>query len=325
MVITTTETGRNNNGSNNGSAVSWSAIFSGSAATAALSLILLVLGSGLGLSVISPWADSGASATAIGWYTIIWVLVSSIIAAGLGGYLTGRLRVKWPEVMEDEVFFRDTAHGFLSWAVASLVTAALWTAVIGSMIGGAIQAGATVTAAATTSAVAGAAAASTKLTESISGEDMSIDYFVDSLFRKVSNTETADTGAGDKAAGSKKADNADASNKEGKSDQVGPEVARIFVNAIQSGSFRSEDLRYVSKIIAQNTDLTQEQAQKRVEVTFARIQSELAEAEQAAKEAADEARKASSYTALWLFISLLSSAFVASIAAVWGGRQRDAV
>jgi hypothetical protein len=39
-----------------------------------------------------------------------------------------------------------------------------------------------------------------------------------------------------------------------------------------------------------------------------------------AKEAADKARKASVYAALWLFVSLLVGAFVAGVAATFGGR-----
>ena len=46
--------------------------------------------------------------------------------------------------------------------------------------------------------------------------------------------------------------------------------------------------------------------------------------EATAKETADEARKASAYAALWIFVSLLIGAFVASLAATLGGRQRDA-
>lgn len=42
----------------------------------------------------------------------------------MGGYLAGRLRTKWTGVHNDEVYFRDTAHGFLSWSVALVVTAA---------------------------------------------------------------------------------------------------------------------------------------------------------------------------------------------------------
>ena len=96
------------------SGVSWAAIFAGAAAAAALSLILLLLGFGLGFSAVSPWAGSGISAKGLGISSIVWLAVTQIIAAGLGGYIAGRLRVKWANLHGDEVYFRDTAHGFLA-------------------------------------------------------------------------------------------------------------------------------------------------------------------------------------------------------------------
>src|SRR6185312_8668571 len=116
---------------NGGSGVSWSAIFAGAAAAASLSYILIILGFGLGLSSVSPWTNTGAAATTIGVATIIWLTFTQIVASGMGGYLAGRLRIKWASVHTDEVYFRDTAHGFLSWAVASLVVAAFLASAIG--------------------------------------------------------------------------------------------------------------------------------------------------------------------------------------------------
>jgi hypothetical protein len=116
------------------SAVSWGAIGAGATATAALALILLMLGTGLGLSSVSPWAYNGVSATTFGVSTILWLTFTQLVASGMGGYLAGRLRTKWVAVHTDEVYFRDTAHGFLAWAVASLMTAALLTSVIGSIV-----------------------------------------------------------------------------------------------------------------------------------------------------------------------------------------------
>jgi hypothetical protein len=117
------------------SAVSWPAIFAGAVAAAALSLILLVLGIGLGLSVVSPWIPSAPSETAMAWTTIGWIFFTAFAASGLGGYIAGRMRVRWPSAQLDEVYFRDTAHGFLAWAVATLLTAAAFTGVIGSILG----------------------------------------------------------------------------------------------------------------------------------------------------------------------------------------------
>jgi len=105
------------------SGVSWPAVIGGAFVAASLSLILLTLGTGLGLSSVSPWSNTGASAAAIGAGAIVWLIVTQILASAMGGYLAGRLRTKWTSVHTDEVYFRDTAHGFLVWAVGMVITA----------------------------------------------------------------------------------------------------------------------------------------------------------------------------------------------------------
>jgi hypothetical protein len=55
----------------NQSAVSWAAIFAGAAGAAALSLLLMILGTGLGFSVVSPWSMEGISATSFGVAAIV--------------------------------------------------------------------------------------------------------------------------------------------------------------------------------------------------------------------------------------------------------------
>lgn len=114
-------------------AVSWSAIFAGAAGASALSLLLLVLGMGLGLSSTSPWSHESMDQAATNTTVIAWVVFSQVLASGLGGYLAGRLRTKWVDVQRDEVHFRDTAHGFLAWAVAALATATMLTQVTGAI------------------------------------------------------------------------------------------------------------------------------------------------------------------------------------------------
>lgn len=280
------------------SAVSWGAIVAGAVAAAALSLILLMLGVGLGLSSVSPWVHYGASAATFGVSTILWVTLTQLLACAMGGYLAGRLRTKWIAVHTDEVYFRDTAHGFLAWAVASLATAALLTSVIGSIVGAGIQAGATM-AGGVASNVAVATAGGSEMAKS-DNETGPMGYFVDSLFRKDSNTAVVATAV------------------------PRSEVSRIFMNTVFTGPLPADDIRYVGQLVAQRTGLSQQEAEKRVTDTYARWQAKLNEAQGAAKDAADKARKASAYAALWLFISLLIGAFIASLAATYGGRQRDA-
>ena len=290
------------------SAVSWAAILAGATAAAALSLILLVLGVGLGLSAVSPWSQAGIAATTFGVSTILWVTLTQLLASGMGGYLAGRLRVKWLAVHTDEVFFRDTAHGFLAWAIASLMTAALLTSTIGSIAGGTVQAGASVAGGMATAATGAAALAGSQSPKSgDAGGPMG--YLMDSLFRKEASAATPAIAAGstDPAPNSPSA-----------------EVARIFMNSMGSGALPAEDIRYVGQVVAQRTGLSQPDAEKRVSDIYTRAQTQWRDAQTAAKQAADTARKASSYAALWLFVSLLIGAFFASLSATFGGRQRDA-
>ncbi len=113
--------------------MSWGAIFAGAAGAAALSLILLILDTGLGLSSVSPFNGEGASASTFGWSSVLWLALVQLAASGIGGFLAGRLRTRWVPLHGDEAYFRDTANGFLAWAVATLVTAATLTSVIGSI------------------------------------------------------------------------------------------------------------------------------------------------------------------------------------------------
>jgi hypothetical protein len=117
------------------SGVSWGAVMGGAFVTAALWVALLALGAGFGLAIVSPWNDSGASAGTIGVAAIVWLVVSQVVASSLGGYLTGRLRTKWAAVHTDEVYFRDTANGFLAWAVALVIGAFALGSAATSLIG----------------------------------------------------------------------------------------------------------------------------------------------------------------------------------------------
>ena len=296
------------------SAVSWGAIAAGAAAAAALSLILLILGVGLGLSSVSPWVREGVSATSFGVSTIVWLTLTQLLSSAMGGYLAGRLRTKWIATHTNEVYFRDTAHGFLAWAVASLATAALLISVIGSIVNGGIQAGASVVGgvASTATVAAGSYAASGNMA---SEENGPMAYFVDSLFRRNGSAASVGGSIGIAKPGE----------TSGRSMSIeASEVRRIFMNVSRSEPLPPEDIQYVGQLVVQRTGVSQQEAEKRVTDVYTRAQAMLLNAETAAKDAADKARKASAYAALWIFVSLLIGAFIASLAATFGGRQRDA-
>jgi hypothetical protein len=103
---------------------------------------LLALGAGFGLFAVSPWSNVGASASTVSTAAIVWLIFIEIIASVLGGYLTGRLRTKWALIHTDEVYFRDTANGFLAWAVALVISTTLLASAAASMVGRVAQLGA---------------------------------------------------------------------------------------------------------------------------------------------------------------------------------------
>ena len=276
------------------SAVAWGAIFAGAAAAAVLSLILVILGTGLGLSAVSPWSQEGASAKTLGVSTGLWVIFMQLASAALGGYIAGRLRTRWLNLDVDEVVFRDTAHGFLAWAVATLLTAWLVSSNVASLVSSGAQAGAQVAAGAASGAATGAAAAGADEAKSDGGP---MAYYTDQLFRS-------------------------AKPRPGGSEQTSTaEVTRIFANGLSAGQLPAEDSRYVAQVVSQRAGISQQEAEKRVNETFGNLKKKADEA----KEAADKARKAAAAASLLLFISLLIGAFLASWMAIYGGRQRDAI
>ncbi|MEV4608946.1 hypothetical protein MRBLMR1_004015 [Neorhizobium sp. LMR1-1-1.1] len=272
------------------SALSWGPVIGGAVAAAATALILLLLGAGVGLTMVSPWSGESASFTTVSITAAIWFVVVQWLASALGGYLTGRLRTKWAGVHTDEVFFRDTAHGFLSWALATVVVAGLAGSAFTSLVGGGVQALASATSTAT---IAGATSGSTDNTDPSGAAG----YFTDALLRPQdlrSRVQTDDAAAV-------------------------AEVSRILLNSATAGSMPDEDKTYLSAVVASRTGLTPEEAKARVDAVLQRI----AQAKVETQEAAEKARKSASTTAMLGALSLLVGAFIASAAAALGGRQRD--
>jgi hypothetical protein len=210
------------------SGVSWGAVIGGAFVAAALSLILLALGAGFGLSAVSPWSNVGASAATVGAMAIVWLILTEAIASSMGGYLAGRLRTKWHAIHNDEVHFRDTANGFLVWAVAVVITVAFLGAAAASMAGVAASSDASVRA---DGAPVG------------SGVDGNA-YFIDRLFRS------------DRTASS---DN-DLFARE--------EAARIFAHSLMGNEAAAADTTYLAQLIAANTGLSASDAQRRVSETI---------------------------------------------------------
>ena len=226
------------------SGVSWAAVIGGAFVAAALSLILLALGAGLGLSSVSPWSNVGASASTISTAVIAWLILMQVISSSMGGYLAGRLRTKWANIHTDEVYFRDTAHGFLAWAVALVVTAAFLTSAATYMVGGAAS-----------SAAGGAAIATGGQAD---GRELDSNaYFVDTLFRS-DGVKPDSNGA-----------------------SLHSEVGRILATSLRQGSLPAADKSYLAQLVAARTGLSRTDAEKRVSDVVAGAQEAADTARQA--------------------------------------------
>lgn len=270
------------------SGVAWPAIIGGAFAAIALTLILLALGSGLGLASVSPWPNLGAAAATFTVTTAVWLVVTQWLASGLGGYLTGRLRTKWVGLHTHEVFFRDTANGFLAWAVATVIGAAFLAAAASSVVSGTASMVAGVASGAAQGATQAAAGSGGNLTDPTA-------YFVDSLYR--SDHPSANPADQD----------------------VRTQTTRILLHGMWNGDVPAPDKAYLAQLVAARTGLSQVDAQKRIDDVIAQVKA----VETKARQAADAARKAGAYISIFTALSMLVGAFIACVAAALGGQQRD--
>jgi hypothetical protein len=207
------------------SGVSWAAIVAGAIAACAITLLLLAFGTGLGLSMVSPWSGAGVSATTFKITTGLYLIVIAMIASSIGGYLAGRLRSGWSGVHTDEVYFRDTAHGFIAWALASVLGAALLAAPASSLVGG---------------TAAGLTQGATTAASQSAGP---VDGYVDALLRA------------DPAAQSSATNTADSRG----------ELVRLLTRSFrEGGDLKGPDRDFVAKVVAARTGLSQPDAEKRV-------------------------------------------------------------
>jgi hypothetical protein len=211
------------------SGVSWPAIAGGAVAAAALTLLLVAFGAGLGLSSISPWADSGVSVTTFKIGAGIYLCVVAVMASSVGGYLAARLRTRWNGLHTNEAFFRDTAHGLLAWAFATVLSASVLGAATSHILGGAAQG-------------AGVAAAQT-------AQSNPAEIYVDRLFRA---DAAAQPGAGTPPT-------------VGNPDAARAETLRLWSSSFRdTGDLRADDRTYVARLVATRTGVSQAEAERRV-------------------------------------------------------------
>jgi hypothetical protein len=216
------------------STVSWSAILAGAFTAAAVTLIVVAFGVGAGLAVVSPWSGEGISGTTASWAAGLFLVAVAMIASTFGGYITGRLRPGWDDVNLHERFFRDTAHGFVAWAFATVLTV--------TVLAGA---GTHLLAAASAGAIPAAGAGAAQL----GGNSGAV--YVDRLLRgSQANSQNATSSSGDQFA-------------------TRSELLRIIGPVTRKGGDVSADDRaYAARIVAGRTGISQSEAEQRVNQTI---------------------------------------------------------
>jgi hypothetical protein len=270
------------------SAVSWPAIFAGTVVAAAASLVLVVVGAGIGFGSLSPWPNAGATVTEFTAMTAVGLVLVQWLSAGIGGYVTGRLRSRWTGLHTHEVFFRDTAHGLITWATSTLVVSTALALAAASAAGAAAHGVAAAGAAA--SAGAGAAASSASSHSSIDP------YDVDTLLRP----QTPDASAQNRP-------------------EAAVQATRILGAGLATGDVPAADQQYLQQVVTTQTQLSAADAKTRVDAAVAKVKA----AHDKTLQAADAARKATSEASLVTALAMILGAFIACIAAALGGHRRE--
>ncbi|MGE3541243.1 MAG: hypothetical protein AB7N91_27895 [Candidatus Tectimicrobiota bacterium] len=273
--------------------VEWGAVLGGAFVVVALSFLFFTFGTAIGLSVISPWASEGVSATTLGFGAAFWFIVVETLSFAAGGYLAGRMRARRGDATAHEVEVRDGSHGLLVWAVAAvfgmLFAAATTTSVTksGAELGGSVISGV-----ASAAGTAGAALGQ-------SGQNNATDYFVDMFFRS-ENSQGGGLG------------------------ETRDEVKRILMRGAVSGELSPADRTYLAQSVSQYTGLPLPEAEKRVNDVLTQVKQAADSAAATAREAADATRKVTAVIGFLTAATLLLSAMVAWGCAGLGGKHREA-
>jgi hypothetical protein len=275
--------------------VEWGSVLAGAVLAAAISFVLLTFGAAIGLSATSPWPNSGVSAKVIASVAVFWAMAQQIGAFMAGGYVAGRMRSRWHEVGH-EAEFRDGLHGGLVWAVGVVIGAALFLSTAGSI-------------AKTSAEVAGGAAA-------VAGASTNdpMDAVLDTMLRPATVAQASSPSPAASAGGTPPAPGSTVPRARAVSsgDDTRAEMSRILSSAVANGSLTADNHAYLVQLVAQRAGISQQEADKRVNDAF-----------NAAREAADKARRAGVLTGFVTAASLVLSLGSAWWAAMRGGHHRD--
>ena len=294
-----------------GGGISWSAVIAGAITAIAISFIIISLGSGIGMALVSPYSYSSPSVTTMTIIGALWLVFAQAVGFAVGGYVAARARRVPTPMHTDEVRFRDGANGLVVWAIGVFVTAIVLVAAVdkAANVAGGTAIG--------TLAVGTAGTAAT-------AQGPSVNYFTDTLLRgnpqnaaaggASASGNAAPAGAPSGATGGGSPSPTPAAG--GNSNQQRVQINRILVTSLGPNGISNDDRTYLAQIVSAQTGMSQSDAQQRVDGVVNQMKQD-------ATKATDTARKTAAYLSFWTFMSLLFGAVCATLGGILGGDLRD--
>jgi hypothetical protein len=244
----------------------------------------------------------------------VWLVFAQAVGYAVGGYVAGRARRVPTALHTDEVKFRDGANGLVVWAIGVFVTAIV------------LVAGANKIENAAGNAALGTLTVGTAGTSAM-GQGPSVNYFTDTLLRSnPQNQASAGASATGNATGGTTAPAGNPSSAAGSgspgqtsgaaNNQERGQINRLLVMSLGPNGISNDDRTYLAQLVAQQTGMSQNDAQQRVNTVLDQMKQD-------ATRAADAARKAAAYVSFWTFMSLLFGAVCATLGGILGGDLRD--
>ena len=271
-----------------GRRVSCGAIFAGVVIAVAVQLVLGILGTGIGLSMVDPVEGTTPGAAGFGIGAGIYWLITTVVALGAGGYAAARVS----GVTER---FDALVHGLVVWGVTLILTLYLLTSAVGGIIGGAFR---------TIGSVAGAAGAT-----------------VGTVAPRAAQVAGVDVGDVRQEAAAYLSD-APSDPAQMTPEQAQKEIAKQLPALAGGGAAGQRAESRIVDIVAAQRKIPREQAQAQVTKAKADVVQTKNDAVATAKSATDAAAGAAASTSFVLVLALLVGAGAAAFGATSATRRR---
>lgn len=302
--------------------VSWRAIFAGTVCVLSIMLLLNLFGLALGLGTINPTEESNPF-SGIGTGSIIWWILSNLLALFVGGYVAARVGVSFSNKS-------GIVQGIMTWALYTLISAWLLTSVVGSILSGvgSVVSGVLSTAGNAVSQVVPDMQNQNQNQNQSQNQNQQLNISLEQAKQQFySLLEDADKKALDPDNIEQNAQQAlnqaentaqDAVTSPG---NVGTEIEQIFNNARNQfeGTFEAIDKEALVNILTERTNMSESEAEQTVDRYLAQyenlrqqVSSFLEQAEQTAAKKAGQVAQAVSDASLYLAIALVLGILVAA-------------